>query len=155
MGVVGVVRPLLLVYRGYEEMSWERIFLCLFLSGALACFVVYRTAQLCRQLRFRARLDETSLTIRTDHGTVVVPLAELDSVVIELFRTTGEPGAWVTVRDRSGRVLAQWDREWFRYSSGSLRRFDELTKILFDMAHRAAMERGGVVEHPRLRGRAG
>lgn len=81
---------------------------------------------------FALRVDDTGITLHTRSGIKFVGWHEISMCTMMPKNEQGKMGLWVILVDKNNNILLQWDRNWYSFSPGSLRKFDNLTKFIED-----------------------
>lgn len=71
-----------------------------------------------------------SILVQTRLGQSTVPWIEIHSLTEDSQSVDGLAGYWITLRDKEGEILAQWDRNWAAFNGAQKKREREIEDLV-------------------------
>ncbi len=109
--------------RGFDLTS---LVLTVVIGGFITWWIYGGARRMWFETGLYLRADEQTITVATRHGRHTLSWEEIYDFTAEGKSTNGERGYWLSLRGREDQVLAQWDRNWCRYTGGQIKRGDEI-----------------------------
>ncbi|MBW3636801.1 MAG: hypothetical protein KY445_10120 [Armatimonadetes bacterium] len=102
------------------------IVLMLLIGGGLIWWIYSSARRMWLETGLYLRAEEETFTVGTRAGRRTLRWDEIYAFTTEDKSTRGQRGWWLSLRGRDDEVLAQWDRNWCRFSGSQIRRGDEI-----------------------------
>lgn len=113
--------------RGFDATS---LVLTLVIGGAIGWWIYGGARRMWLETGLYLRVDEREVVVGTRQERRTLSWEEIYGFTTEANSTKGERGYWLSLRDRNDQVLAQWDRNWGRFTPGQIRRADEIENYI-------------------------
>ncbi|MBW3636799.1 MAG: hypothetical protein KY445_10110 [Armatimonadetes bacterium] len=113
--------------RGFDATL---IMMTIAIAGLIAWSIYDSARRMWLETGLYLRADEETLTVATRLGRRSLRWDEIYAFTMEDKSTRGEDGYWLSLRGRENEVLAQWDRNWCRFSGGQIKRCDEIEAFI-------------------------
>jgi hypothetical protein len=101
------------------------------LVAALLCWWIYSAARrMWQETALYLYADQERVVVGSRQGRCTLRWDEIYGFTTEDESVQGETGYWLSLRGRDNVVLAQWDRNWARFSASQIKRGDEIEAFI-------------------------
>lgn len=113
--------------RGFDATS---IVISVIIGGAIGWWIYGGARRMWLETGLYLRADDQDIIVGTRQGRRRLRWEEIYDFTTDSKSTQGKSGYWLSLRGRDDEVLAQWDRNWCRYTAGQIRRGDEIESFV-------------------------
>jgi len=121
--------------RGFDATT---VIITAVIGGLMAWWIYGGARRMWFETGLYLRVDEETITVATRYGRKTLRWEEIYDFTTDEKSTRGESGYWLSLRGREDQVLAQWNRNWCRFTPHQIKRGDEIEKF----ARQKLRERG-------------
>ncbi|HNB73251.1 MAG TPA: hypothetical protein PLS70_19180 [Acidobacteriota bacterium] len=126
-----VVYPLFRLISNLDEVSNRT----LAVHAVIICFGLWLIGnaglRMWREVQFSAYLDADGIRVITWRELASFAWSDVIRCELRTQSKFGESGVWITLVGHDNQVLAQWNRNWYRYTRSSLTQFDTFTSQIW------------------------
>lgn len=106
------------------------VVITLVIGGGMAWWIYDGARRMWLESGLYLRAGEENIIVGTRNGRRTLRWDEIYDFTTDEKSTRGARGYWLSLRGRDDQVLAQWNRNWCRFSGAQIRRGDEIEAFI-------------------------